>query len=153
MWAVQMWGGLWVGRKQYRWFWWSKRLSERRQRGTSGDFFFLPPEGFHVPYDVSPLKQRYAVGGICAFTQDFWGAGALIYQGWIQEHEQRLLSPGTEEALGWERAGCFASVSDHNSVVSRCFKQGRSGRCGSPKDGCGVGDWITAREMFSWRSV
>lgn len=26
--------------------------------------------GFSVPYDVSPLKQRYAVGGICAFTQN-----------------------------------------------------------------------------------
>lgn len=67
--------------------------------GTSVDVF-LPPSGFHVPSDVSPLKQRYAVGGISAFTQRFQGAGALIHQGWIQEREQRLLRPGTEEALG-----------------------------------------------------
>ena len=38
-------------------------------RGQLRDFFFLPPSRFHVPYDVSPLKQRYAVSGICAFTQ------------------------------------------------------------------------------------
>lgn len=50
--------------------------------------------------------------------------------------------------------GLFASVSDH-SLFSRCFKQGRSERwgCRSPKDGCGVGDRVTARETFSWLSV
>lgn len=34
--------------------------------------------------------------------------------------------------------GPFSSLSGH-SLLSRCFKQGRSGHCGSPKDSCGVG--------------
>lgn len=62
--------------------------------------------------------------------------------------------PWNRGSLGMRARGLFASVCDH-SLFSRCFKQGRSERwgCRSPKDGCGVGDRVTARETFSWLSV
>lgn len=43
---------------------------EAKEGGENFRRLLMLPSGFYVPYDVSPLKQRHAVGGICAFTQN-----------------------------------------------------------------------------------